>query len=133
MQSQAQTADHFQAKNGNLDAVVRVLASSGQSPRQVDRQSGVIHTDWRDTGFGYGFMGQQTPATIVRRFTIVVGPASGGEGSDVLVRMDARRCARGEFSIVEGEPQGRCEEMNEVPQSFQKDVTDLSQQLRASL
>jgi hypothetical protein len=73
-----------------LDTVVRALASSGYQAAVVDRATGIVSTEWQDSGFGYGFVNRQEPATIHRRFVTVL--TRGEAGAQVLVRMDSKRC-----------------------------------------
>jgi hypothetical protein len=74
-----------------IDRVVKTLVENGQQPSEVDPKTGIIHTEWQDTGFMYGNVQNET-ATIHRRYTAIVTPAAGG--ADVVLRMDAKRCAQ---------------------------------------
>src|SRR5437763_1112928 len=73
-----------------LDVVSGALASLGQPVAATNAAAGVLQTEWRDTGFGYGYI-QSVPATIVRRYivTVAAGPPS---GANVLVRAEVQKC-----------------------------------------
>lgn len=113
-----------------VDTVARTLATEGFSTSHVDRQAGIVHTEWKDTGFLYGQV-QQRNATIVRRFTVVLAPQ--GEGSQVTVRMDVKRCAQGGFSIDGAEVRGPCEETDVVPEKMQEELDMLGGKVRSAL
>ncbi|AKV04205.1 hypothetical protein AKJ09_10868 [Labilithrix luteola] len=113
-----------------VDTVARTLASEGYSTAHVDRQAGIVHTEWKDTGFLYGQV-QQRNATLVRRFTVVLAPQ--GEGSQVTVRMDLKRCAQGGFSIDGAEVRGPCEEAELVPEKMQEELDLLGGKVRTAL
>jgi hypothetical protein len=113
-----------------LDTVSRALAAEGQAPASVDRQASIVHTEWRDTGFMYGYV-QGATATIVRRFTVTIAPSP--EGSNVTVRIDAKRCAQGSFTIGGADIQGTCEEATSIPGGMQKDLDALGAKLRVAL
>ena len=106
-----------------LDTVVRTLAAEGQSPASVDRQANVVQTEWQNTGFGYGQV-QGVNATIVRRYTVTL--ALWEAGTNVTVRMDAKRCPAGDLRAT-------CEEASGIPGSMQKDLDALGAKLRAAL
>ena len=113
-----------------VDVVSRTLAANGHTSPAVDRKTGIVSTEWKDTGFLYGRV-QGGPATIVRRFTVVVAPA--GQGSSVTVRMDAKRCAQRGF-VVEGlELHGHCEEAAMIPETFQGEVDALAAKVQQAL
>ena len=113
-----------------LDVVSRTLAAEGHGSPAVDRQAGIAHTEWKDTGFLYGQV-QGTTASIVRRFTVVLAPSA--EGANVTVRIDAKRCAQGGFSIEGSEVRGPCEEMSVIPERFQDEIDSLGAKLQNAL
>lgn len=113
-----------------VDAVARALATEGYAASHIDRQAGIVHTEWKDTGFLYGQV-QQRNATIVRRFTVVLAPQ--GEGSQVTVRMDVKRCAQGGFSIDGADVRGPCEETEIVPEKMQEELDILGGKVRTAL
>jgi hypothetical protein len=113
-----------------IDTVSRTLAADGQGMPTVDRKAGIVTTAWKDSGFLYGQV-QGTNATILRRFTVVLAPAE--SGSNVTVRIDAKRCAQGGFSIDGSDVRGPCEEISVIPGSFQEDIDALGAKLRAAL
>lgn len=79
-----------------LGDVVRAFAAHGEQAQRVDRDAGVIHTGWVDTGFMYGSI-QDVTATIIRRYTAVLQPRSGDYV--VTLRADVQRCARGSWTV----------------------------------
>jgi hypothetical protein len=72
-----------------IDTLVKALVENGEQPAEVDAKSGIVHTEWQDTGFMYGQIRNKT-ATIYRRYTAVV--TKGAAGADVVLRLDTRRC-----------------------------------------
>ena len=113
-----------------IDVVARTLAANGFQSPAVDRQSGIVTTEWKDTGFMYGQI-QGGTATIVRRFTVVLAPA--GQGANVTVRMDAKRCAQQGFVVENAEVHGHCEEMPVIPEKFQLEVDALAAKVQQAL
>jgi hypothetical protein len=114
-----------------IDVVSRTLAANGFLTPAVDRQAGIVSTEWKDTGFLYGQVQGGGPATIVRRFTVVLAPA--GQGANVTVRMDAKRCAQQGFVLEGTEVRGRCEEMDAIPGKFQLEVDALAAKVQQAL
>jgi hypothetical protein len=114
----------------SIDAVARALAAEGQSPANVDRQLLLVQTEWKDTGFLYGQV-QGVNATIVRRYTVTISPAAAG--SSVAVRIDAKRCPQGGFTIGGTEIRGTCEEAPMIPESMQKDLDSLGAKISRAL
>jgi len=113
-----------------IDVVSRTLAANGHTSPTVDRQAGIVTTEWKDTGFLFGQV-QGGTATIVRRFTVVLAPS--GQGANVTVRMDAKRCAQQGF-VVEGvELRGHCEEAAMIPEKFQLEVDALAAKVQEAL
>jgi len=119
-----------QAGPAAVDNLVRALAASGITPATVDRQTGIVQTEWQDTNFMYGQVQDQT-ATIVRRYTITLAPA--GSGLEVLVRMDTQRCAQGTFSSGPNGFHGTCVQMDGVVAQHQKDLNALGAKLKQAL
>ncbi|MDB4940972.1 MAG: hypothetical protein JWP97_506 [Labilithrix sp.] len=113
-----------------LDTVARTLAADGHPSPTIDRQTGIVSSTWQDTGFMFGQVGN-VPATIVRRFTVVVGPAA--QGSSVTVRMDVKRCAQGAYVIQNTVLQGSCEEINVIPEKFQGDIDALAAKVQQAM
>ena len=113
----------------SIDTVARTLAANGHTAPGVDRRTGIVNTEWKDTGFGYGQVNGAN-ATIVRRFTVVLSPAA--QGSSVTVRIDAKRCGAG-FTIENNDVKGSCEEISALPGSFQADIDSLSAKIQAAL
>ncbi len=118
------------SKGDAIETVVRTLAANGQASTAVDREAGVVHTRWQDTGFGYGFIGG-VRAMIVRRFTVAIAPAAAG--SVVAVRLDAQRCTEGGFTIGDLDVRGPCEPMAEVVPAHQHDLDQLGATLQRAL
>ena len=116
--------------DGGVDVVSRTLAAEGHSSPVVNRQAGIINTEWKDTGFLFGQV-QGAPATIVRRFTVVLAPA--GQGANVTVRMDGKRCAQGSFTIEGADVKGSCEEMTVVVEKHQLEVDALGAKVQQAL
>lgn len=117
--------------NGALDETVRALAVSGHIAGSVDRQAGIILTQWRDTGFMYGSV-QGATATIVRRYVLTVTPTS--TGADLILRADTQRCAQGTFTVVDGGVlQGACEQLDGLVPKHQEEMDALGATLRGAL
>jgi hypothetical protein len=116
--------------DAGLDTVSRTLAAEGHGQGTVDRQAGIAYSQWKDTGFLFGQV-QGVSASIVRRFTVILAPS--GDGSSVVVRMDAKRCAQGGYSIEGSEVRGPCEEMTDIPGSFQEEVDALGGKIKQAL
>jgi hypothetical protein len=114
----------------SIDTVARVLAAEGQSPANVDRQLFLVQTEWKDTGFLYGQV-QGVNATVVRRYTVTISPAA--SGSSVAVRIDAKRCPQGGFTVGGTEIRGTCEEAPLIPESMQKDLDALGAKISRAL
>jgi len=113
-----------------LDTVSRTLAAEGQTPAATDRAANIVTTEWKDTGFRYGMI-QGVSATILRRYTVTLAPA--GEGSNVTVRIDAKRCQQGGFTIGGTDVRGLCEEQTDLPGSMQKELDALGAKMRTAL
>lgn len=112
------------------DAAARALAANGHAPASIDRQAGIVLTKWEDTGFNYGFV-QNQPASIVRRFTVTLAP--GPAGTNVVVRMDAKRCQKGGFTIGDLDVRGPCEALDGILEQQQREVDQLGLSLRQAL
>jgi hypothetical protein len=119
--------------DSGVDIVGRTLAAEGHNPTNVDRQMGLVVTEWKDTGFLFGQTqsSPSTPATIVRRFTIILAPS--GQGANVTVRMDAKRCTQGAFKTDGKEVEGSCEELTVLPGSFQEEIDKLGAKVQKAL
>jgi hypothetical protein len=113
-----------------LDTVSRTLAQEGHPPATVDRQSNIVQSEWKDTGFLYGQIAN-TPATIVRRYTVTLAPAA--NGAQVAVRIDAKRCPQGGYTIGGTEVRGSCEELDAIPGKYQEELDALGATLRRAL
>ncbi|WP_394832571.1 hypothetical protein LVJ94_39315 [Pendulispora rubella] len=122
-----------------IDIVSRTLAAEGHSATSVDRQTGIVLTEWQDTGFGYGFVNQQ-PANIVRRYVVILAPS--GNGANVTVRIDTKRCAQGWSTMAGVDRQGPwivnlpgayCQESPMIPGSFQEDIDALAGKIQHAL
>lgn len=116
--------------DSGIDVVSRTLAANGFLSPGVDRQAGIVTTEWKDTGFMYGQV-QGGTATIVRRFVVVLAPA--GQGANVTVRVDAKRCSPQGFVIENAEVHGHCEEMSDIPGKFQMEVDALAAKVQQAL
>ena len=111
------------------DAKARVsaaLASEGHVPDPAASTDALVVTEWRDTGFGYGFVDQQK-ATIVRRFLVVIGM------DGTTVRIDAKRCAVGGFTIDGVDVRGRCENLTEIPGPIQTELDGVAAKVKSAL
>ena len=111
------------------DAWARVsaaLAAEGHVPDAANSTDALVVTEWRDTGFGYGFVDGQK-ATIVRRFLVAIGPTS------TTVRVDAKRCAVGGFTIDGVDVRGRCENISEIPGPIQEELDGVAAKVKTSL
>lgn len=116
--------------DGAIDTVSRTLAAQGHTPANVDRQSNITQTEWKDTGFLFGQV-QNTSATVVRRYTVTVAPAS--EGANVKVRMDGKRSPQGGDTVGSTEVRGTCEELSLIPDRFQEQLDSLGRKLKQAL
>jgi len=126
--------------DSGIDIVSRTLAAEGHSATSTDRQTGIILTEWQDTGYGYGFVHQNQPANIVRRYVVILAPS--GNGANVTVRIDTKRCAQGWSSMAGVDRQGPwivnlpgqyCEESPMIPGSFQEDIDALAGKIQQAL
>jgi hypothetical protein len=111
------------------DAKSRVsaaLASEGHVPDANASNDNLVVTEWRDTGFNYGFVDQQK-ATIVRRFLVSISPTS------TTVRLDAKRCAVGGYSIEGVDVRGRCEDVADIPAPIQTELDKVGAKLQTAL
>jgi hypothetical protein len=113
-----------------LDTVSRTLAAEGQTPVNVDRELGIVQTEWKDTGFLYGQV-QGVNATIVRRYTVTLTPAPAG--ANITVRVDAKRCPQGGYTIGGTEIRGTCEEAGAIPGKMQTELDTLATKIRGAL
>lgn len=84
-----------------FEVVVRSLVENGEQPAQVDPKTGVVHTEWQDSGFMYGQIRDKT-ATIHRRYTAIL--TNSAAGLDVVLRMDSKRCTPAEVTTVATAP-----------------------------
>lgn len=113
-----------------VDAVSRALAAAGYAPASADRRAGIVQTEWKDSGFLYGQLAG-TSATIVRRFTVTLSPTA--TGSDVVVRIDAKRCPQGGYTVGGAEVRGSCEEVTAIPGKFQEELDAVGADVRRAL
>jgi hypothetical protein len=113
-----------------VDTVARSLAQAGFVPATVDRQTGILTTRWEDTGFLYGQL-QNVGATIVRRYTVTIGPVS--TGSEISVRAETQRCAQGSTTISDAGVSGTCERMDGLVPKHQDELDHLGATLRQAL
>ena len=119
-----------ESKDAPYDRVSRELAANGFSPVTGNRESGIIHTKWQDTGYKYGFI-QEQPATIVRRFTVVVSRAEGSVR--LILRADVKRCVQDGFTVDDTDVRGSCEVMDGLVPSHQAELDRLGAKLRSAL
>jgi hypothetical protein len=112
------------AADTGVDTVARTLAAEGQPPAQVDRQLHIVQTEWRDTGVG-------NDETIVRRYMVTLDP--GPAGTNVTVRIDAKICPKGGYTIGGTEIRGTCREANFITPGMQTDVDTLGAKIRQAL
>ncbi len=110
--------------------VARALATEGLPPATVEPQMGLLQTRWEDTGFMYGQV-QGLTATVVRRYSVLVTPAE--RGAKVQVRMEAKKCQQGGFSIGETDVRGPCEVLDGLVETHQQELDALGRKLAAAL
>ncbi|HEY8211754.1 MAG TPA: hypothetical protein VIG99_29930 [Myxococcaceae bacterium] len=130
--AQPQRPFRFELSQGGgapIDAVAGALASEGYPPAEVDRQTGVMSTQWQDTGFLYGYI-DQVATTIVRRWIVVV--STSGPRPQVILRMDAKNCVPGGFSIGELDFR-RCVQMEGMVETHQRELDELGHKLEKAL
>ncbi len=113
-----------------VDTVARALAQSGFVPATVDRQSGILTTRWEDTGFLYGQLAN-VGASIVRRYTVTVGPAS--TGAEISLRAETQRCAQGSTRVTDAGVEGTCERMDGLVPKHQDELDHLGATLRQAM
>ena len=106
--------------------VSAALAAEGHVPDAANSTDALVVTEWRDTGFGYGFVDGQK-ATIVRRFLVAIGPSS------TTVRIDAKKCAVGGYTIEGVDIRGRCEDTPEIPGPMQTELDGLAAKVKTAL
>jgi hypothetical protein len=107
------------------DTVRRTLSAEGHTV--TSEEQGVFQTGWADTNFYYGQV-DEDPATIIRRFTIGVAPNTAG--TDVTVRVDAKRCALGTFNPSAMDVTGSCEDLDAIPLRLQREMETLRKKVR---
>ena len=112
-----------------LDVVAGALASLGQPVAASNPAAGVLSTEWRDTGFGYGYI-QSVPATIVRRYIVTVASAQ-PSGASVQVRAEVQKCAGA--AVTATTVSGPCEQIDGLVPKHQEELNALGAQLRQSL
>lgn len=105
--------------------VSNALASDGHVPDKAHSTESLVVTEWRDTGFRWGFVDQQE-ATLVRRFLVSIGK------DETTIRADVKRCATG-FTIEGQDIRGRCENVGEVPSQIQTEVDTVGAKVQQSL
>ena len=113
-----------------LGDVVRAFAAHGEQAQRVDRDAGVIHTGWVDTGFMYGSI-QDVTATIVRRYTAILQPRSGDYV--VTLRADVQRCAQGSWTVEGGLLVGTCEAIDGLVPDHQADLDRMGLDVQSTL
>lgn len=118
-----------QGVDAPINAVAGALASEGYPPVEVDRQTGVISTQWQDTGFLYGYV-DQVATTVVRRWLVVV--STSGSRPEVTLRMDAKNCVPGGFSIGDLDFR-RCVQMEGMVEAHQRELDELGRKLERAL
>jgi hypothetical protein len=104
----------------STDAVARALALAGHPPSDVSHATGVLTTEWRDTGFRYGAVDGQY-ATLVRRYLAVVSPAG-----ILTLRAELKQCPTGGFTIGGVTIRGTCQAVDGVPESMQAELDALA-------
>jgi hypothetical protein len=113
-----------------VDLVAMALSGNGFTPASVERETGSISTRWEDTGTA-GDQLKGAPATIVRRFTIVV--LKGAAGLSVSLRADAQRCQKGTFTIGRHDVEGTCEPLAGAVGTLQEEVDRMGASLQRAL
>lgn len=109
--------------------LVRTLSNEGYPTANVDKKSNVIETEWKDIG---ALSGDPSGAgSIVRRVTVRLEPTTGG--ATVSVRMDAKRCERGSYTVDRSEVRGTCEDLGSIPEKLQQEVDSLGFKLQNAL
>jgi hypothetical protein len=111
-----------------VDNIATALTSAGQSVAATNPGAGIVQTEWRDTGFNYGFV-QGAAATIVRRYVVTVlrQPAQ----TVVQVHADVQKCAQA--TVKPTEVIGTCEAMEGLVPKHQDELNVLGVQLKQTL
>ena len=129
--AQQQQAYRFalaQPPSGIIDKISTALTSAGQSVAATNPGAGIVQTEWRDTGFGYGFV-QGAAATVVRRYVVTVSQQP--TTTVVQVRADVQKCAQA--TVRPTEVIGTCEPMDGLVPKHQDELNVLGAQLKQSL
>jgi hypothetical protein len=111
--------------------MAQALRAEGERPVIVDTRSGMVVTAWTDSGHR---VRQTLPNgedydefAVFRRYRVAVRER--GQGSDVLVALEAKRCAPS--AECQGERMlGQCTDMQTIAPSLQEDLNTLGTKLR---
>lgn len=111
-----------------VDNISAALSSAGQNVATANPSTGVVQTEWRDTGFGYGYV-QGAAATVVRRYIVTV--LKQPNQTIVQVHADVQKCAG---AIVKPtEVTGSCEQIDGLVPKHQEELNVLGAQLKGTL
>ena len=113
-----------------VELVSLAMSGNGFTPASVERETGSVSTRWEDTGTSVDQL-KGVPATLVRRFTVVV--LKGSAGLSVSLRADAQRCQKGAFTIGRHDVEGTCEPVVGVVASLQEEVDRMGTSLQRAM
>jgi hypothetical protein len=124
-----------QAKNDDIDVVVRTLRDSGLRPAQIDRNLGMVTTYWFDTGYHFResdiLETIQYPTNIFLRYRIGLRRDHGRE--TIVLDTDVQRCAPLDSNITPTAVTGSCYPMTVLFPTQQRQAETLGEKLRQAL
>lgn len=127
LQTQRAHTFHFATTEVPVEQVSRALATMGHPPADTNQSSGIVTTQWVDTGFLYGQVQGQS-ATLVRRYLVVVTPQG-----EVTTRAELQQCPRGGFTIGGVAIRGTCQGVDGIPESMQRELDQIAEDLRRAV
>ena len=117
-----------------IDAAVRTLALEGHQVDTVDEQAGVIHTKWRDTGYGGPYTDHsqgyaiEKHRSVIQRIIVAMTPHN--DGQLITLRTDVKDCEGSGLRINDEVVTGACSPARRIPGRLQKELDALGQKLQ---
>ncbi|MBN2497990.1 MAG: hypothetical protein JXR96_25585 [Deltaproteobacteria bacterium] len=112
-----------------LEVLARELEALGVETADMDEPAGVLETRWQDTGFLYGFVGEQE-ATLFRRYVVVLQRRPADTG--LTLRADVRACPRSAGHTT-GRLPAACKPVDGLVDSHQQELKRLGAELQRAL
>jgi hypothetical protein len=127
---QAQRPARIHASPGpeGIDALARALASEGQTPDRIERDTGLVITRWRQDGFcAHPRARQGETALGSGRYIAALS------GEEVTLRVERQCCLGGSLHVGETMIAGDCVDWNGVTEGQQAELDALASKLQGSL